>query len=566
MRTTAKRRTSLWLAALLLPSLTCATHDEEDLGDASTSDLRWVQVSISPTAATVQPSTTSTFSATVSGTPYRAVSWSVSEPSCGRVSSAGVYTSPPSAAVCHVRATSVIDAPKSATAAVTVLANPPPLPLPPPPLPPPSSLSRTLLDPLPRTASGHVVEVPDDFGQRPAFVKDNHGAGDVVGLFFDAAVRRLQLFDVTTGRWYAAPTETLFGPGDSNNGSQSIAQDSAGKIHFVWASINLSSVAYSRAAPTRDASGHVIGFTWEADALAGPAIGLGDWRLHLIDALDQGGTEGLVLGLGDASQDYGVYALARAATLAPVGAPSWKALDGSPGRTLVLRETASDTYTAYDGSQLPVTALAAPIHQSEMAVAQHPVDRSIHVFLGARLVEGGPGTDVRRFRFAPSGPATWALDPAANGLRLARNAVNDRTYLGSVAVSRDRIWLAYFDPNAGLRVVHSENGYGVDSGVPLPLAYATDDGAGQTACGLSASLDNRLWIAWEQDFLALAKSAYWNGSRWDVANAGVPIAYLQSSWAWGGYAAGERDGLTSLAAWNTTGKYQPFVVSIHGGE
>lgn len=424
--------------------------------------------------------------------------------------------------------------------------------------------TRVVLDPLPKTPGGNVATIPDDFGQRPAFVKDNHGAGDVVGMFYDAIARRFALFDVTTGRWLVAPTLTTIGPQDSNNGSQSIAQDAAGKVHFVWAQVNLAHVAYARAALTRDVGGHVAGFTWEAEALEGPAIGAGDWRLHLIDAVDQVGNEGLVLGLGDASQGYGVYTLAKA-PLSPAGAQSWTALDGAAGTTTVSRATASDTYTAHDGTQQPVTPLAAPIHQSEMAIAQHPVDRSIHVFLGARLVEEGPGTDVRRFRFVSSGPSAWARDAAASGLRLGRNAVNDRTYLGSVAISGDRIWLAYFDPNAGLRVVHSENGYGVDSGVPIPLPYTRDDGLGQTACGLSAGLDNRLWIAWVQDFLGVAKSAVWNGAKWSVADAGVATAKLSATWAWGAFAAGERDGLTSLGAWNSGGKYQPFLVSIHGG-
>lgn len=433
-----------------------------------------------------------------------------------------------------------------------------------PPPPTTTTPTRAVLDPLPNPPSGNVVTLPDNFGQRPAFLKDNHGAGDVVGMFHDPVARRFALFDVTTGRWFLAPTQTALGPQDSNNGSQSIAQDAAGKVHFVWAQVNLARVAYARAALTRDVGGHVSGFTWEADALEGPAIGAGDWRLHLIDAVDPVGTEGLVLGLGDASQGYGVYALAKA-PLAPAGPQSWTALDGAAGTTSVLRETASDTYTAHDGTQKPVTPLAAPIHQSEMAVAQHPVDRSLHVFLGARLVEEGPGTDVRRFRFVQTGPFAWTRDATANGLRLARNAVNDRTYLGSVAVSGDRIWLAYFDPNAGLRVVHSENGFGVDSGVPIPLPYTRDDGLGQAACGLSASLDNRLWIAWVQDFLGQAKSGHWNGAKWSVADAGVATAKLSATWAWGAYAVGERDGLTTLGAWNAGGKYQPFLVSIHGG-
>jgi len=43
---------------------------------------------------------------------------------CGSVTAAGVYTAPPSAATCHVVATSEADASKSDTAIVTVIAAP----------------------------------------------------------------------------------------------------------------------------------------------------------------------------------------------------------------------------------------------------------------------------------------------------------------------------------------------------------------------------------------------------------------------------------------------------------
>ncbi|MBK5275601.1 MAG: hypothetical protein JJE30_11185 [Desulfuromonadales bacterium] len=68
------------------------------------------------------------FTATVTGASNTAVIWSVIETGGGSVSSAGVYTAPSTAGTYHVKAASVADPSKSATAAVTVTA-PTPFPI-----------------------------------------------------------------------------------------------------------------------------------------------------------------------------------------------------------------------------------------------------------------------------------------------------------------------------------------------------------------------------------------------------------------------------------------------------
>jgi hypothetical protein len=80
-----------------------------------------VTVSITPTTASVDACRTYTFSASVSGTSNRAVTWSVSEGSAGgSVSAAGVYSAPSTAGTYHVVATSQADPTKSQSATVTV--------------------------------------------------------------------------------------------------------------------------------------------------------------------------------------------------------------------------------------------------------------------------------------------------------------------------------------------------------------------------------------------------------------------------------------------------------------
>ena len=88
-----------------------------------------VTVSISPTTAQVIAEKTQQFTATVTNTANTAVTWSVagsgcSGAACGTVSSTGLYTAPatpPSPAQVVVKATSVADSTKSASASVIIL-------------------------------------------------------------------------------------------------------------------------------------------------------------------------------------------------------------------------------------------------------------------------------------------------------------------------------------------------------------------------------------------------------------------------------------------------------------
>jgi chitinase len=64
------------------------------------------------------------FSALTTGTSNRAVSWSVVEPGCGVVDSSGLYTAPATQKTCTVRARSLADGTKTATARVTVSNTP----------------------------------------------------------------------------------------------------------------------------------------------------------------------------------------------------------------------------------------------------------------------------------------------------------------------------------------------------------------------------------------------------------------------------------------------------------
>ena len=84
-----------------------------------------VRVNISPTTASVVTGGTQTFTASVTGTSNRAVTWSVEESGGGSISASGVYTAPMTAGTYTVVATSEADDRRSASATVTVTAPPP---------------------------------------------------------------------------------------------------------------------------------------------------------------------------------------------------------------------------------------------------------------------------------------------------------------------------------------------------------------------------------------------------------------------------------------------------------
>jgi len=80
-----------------------------------------VTVTVSPSSAAIDACRTATFNATVTGSTNKNVTWSVKEgASGGTVTSAGLYTAPPTAGTYHVVATSQADATRTGEAAVTI--------------------------------------------------------------------------------------------------------------------------------------------------------------------------------------------------------------------------------------------------------------------------------------------------------------------------------------------------------------------------------------------------------------------------------------------------------------
>ncbi len=83
-----------------------------------------VEVTVSPSTATVMPGARQTFAAFVSGTNNKSVSWRVEEANGGTVSVGGTYTAPATEGTYHLVAQSDADPSRSARATITVTSSP----------------------------------------------------------------------------------------------------------------------------------------------------------------------------------------------------------------------------------------------------------------------------------------------------------------------------------------------------------------------------------------------------------------------------------------------------------
>jgi hypothetical protein len=123
-------RTTLASVCALLTVLSlaaCAASTKSTVADPPPST---VAITVSPTSASLQTGTTQQFTATVTGSSNKTVTWTATG---GTVSSSGMYTAGNTAGTFSVTASSAADTSKKAEATITLAAAPPPPPPPPPP-------------------------------------------------------------------------------------------------------------------------------------------------------------------------------------------------------------------------------------------------------------------------------------------------------------------------------------------------------------------------------------------------------------------------------------------------
>lgn len=96
----------------------------QDVATVTVKATSAVTVTVSPPSPALQTGATQQFTAVVTGAANGAVSWSVTEPGGGAITSGGLYTAPAGAGSFHVVATSAADSSKQGTATVTVSSGP----------------------------------------------------------------------------------------------------------------------------------------------------------------------------------------------------------------------------------------------------------------------------------------------------------------------------------------------------------------------------------------------------------------------------------------------------------
>jgi len=164
-----------------------------------------VSVNVSPASATIASGASKQFTATVSGTTNTGVTWSATG---GTISTTGLYTAPSTAGTFSVRATSVADTSKSASANVTVSLSPPAIAV------SPTSLA---FNSIPATTTSSQAVVITNTGGSPLAISQATVTG--AGVFTVAA----PVFPFTLNAGQSGPVTIQFAPQAAGTFSGSLA-------------------------------------------------------------------------------------------------------------------------------------------------------------------------------------------------------------------------------------------------------------------------------------------------------------------------------------------------------
>lgn len=314
-------------------------------------------------------------------------------------------------------------------------------------------------------------------------------------------------------------TWAYLGPGATcaHDAPRSLAQDASGAIHLVSSVAAVGRVEYSRVRLLHESAGHVAGLAVEVDSEPIAAVnGNMDVNVELALGRAVGGPALVFVAVMDdpASAVRNRIQLVRtsiAAGLQPRARhpEDWSALDGTPGTTEV----------ALGDALLEATSS----HVVTVGLTQHPHSLDLLLFVGMRETGDGvaPSPGIRRFRFVPSGPASWAQAGAAT--LLAGDGAFPPTW-GTAMAGADDVWYALFDSARGLTIGRvGANGAELAPGIPSP--DPRPDLNGWAALSVDAT-GTRLWTIWVRRQVSQwpapasesSFSAHWDGAAWDVVD------------------------------------------------
>jgi len=330
-----------------------------------------------------------------------------------------------------------------------------------------------------------------------------------------------------------------------------ICQDTVNyNLHFVVNATGDPNIYYSRVALVRDASGHVTGFTWDADRVligAAPSdADATDVRFQIIEAVDGLGVKVLALAYlyDPAAPSYSsTLALLKTtekAGVKPGATTDFVGLDGGAKETVV-------TTTPVDTGS-PGCSPFWNIHDLLIGLAQHPVSHTLYVFRGPA---GDPAVcsgsanqqSVVLWRYtADATGASFTLASPKAGEVLSTGTSSQTAHWGGTFPTQDSIWICFTGPGGPqFDRVTSDGAYHAKV---LPNPDPSGSVAGYVAMAVNAT-QTGAWATWVGSGNTYTEtwSGHWNGASWDGVRrvSTLDMSGFGSSLYWrGGLAVAER--------------------------
>lgn len=375
----------------------------------------------------------------------------------------------------------------------------------------------------------------------PVVVRDNHGDHDLFTLGSPGALSgKLHLLrSADRGSSWSFPSPDAYAqPVDSyiNAGLVSVAQDSTGTVHLLYARVGYGDIAYYRLELTY-AGGAITGYDGLVGPLVIPGTYAGDLRGELRVVKTANDAEVLAVLIGASGNGPALQgSVCITANLAPTSASDFKSLTGAPNAvTQIINDTRGP-----GGS-----------HDHTLLFAQLGATRDLWVFAGNVTAEPGPTTPstLNRVRLTASG-STWSAGPLVDG-------ATKNVWLMGVEGTTNHVWAMYgrYDDGQVLFArVDGSGGFEEPVGsIPSPV---NDGRIQQTMFGVFTVNpdETHLWTVFTRDpsptgnwydFTPTAGS--WDGAAWQL-HAGAPAGDTHAiSYAEGlGGTVGWDDGVVGL--------------------
>lgn len=370
---------------------------------------------------------------------------------------------------------------------------------------------------------------------QPVVVRDNHGNHELFTFgspsSFSGQLHLLRSADQGTTWSWPMPDSYAQGVDSYDNaGVMSVAQDSAGRVHLLYARVGYGDVAYYRLNLTY-AGGAITGYAGLVGPVAIPGTYAGDLRGELRTVTTASGAEVLAV-LVAASDSSGARmqgSMCITSSLTPAASSDFKSLQGTPNAVTTVLDDAR-----------------GGIHDHNILFAQLGASRDLWVFSGNIPAEAAPTAPntLNRVRLTASG-ATWSAGPLLDG------ATSDVWMMG-VEGTAHHVWAMfgrYTDGQVLFARVNEAGSFEEPvSSIPSPV---NDGRVQQTMFGVFTVNpdETRIWTIFARDpspsgnwYDFTPTAGAWDGTSWQL-QVGTPAGDT--------YAISYAEGLAGTVGWDT---------------